>query len=177
MSDEEDDTIFSSDDDESSDKKKKDPKESKFKTKTSLTTVTVIEDMDQDDGTFGMPKNNTIAMEKGNKKKSKDGDEDEDEDENEEEGGDKKRQRIGSSSATTAKGAKKIYPAKEKTKKFRKSFKKKLPMFIFIAYLLRVGEKPFLFAMGLFNLTRCFCILNKKLTISFFFPFVLKNRI
>lgn len=122
LSDEEDeDTVFSSDDEDS--KKKKDPKESKFKTKTSLTTVTVIEDMDQDDGTFGMPKNNTAAMAKGAKKNgSKSGEQDgeDEEGEEEEEGGDKKRQKLGSSSATTAKGAKKVYPAKEKKKKFRK---------------------------------------------------------
>lgn len=122
LSDEED-TVFSSDDEDS--KKKKDPKESKFKTKTSLTTVTVIEDMDQDDGTFGMPKNNTTAMAKGAKKiESKSGEQDGEDDENEgeEEGGDKKRQKFGSSSATTAKGAKKVFPPKEKKKKFRKFF-------------------------------------------------------
>ncbi|OAQ26495.1 hypothetical protein K457DRAFT_695741 [Linnemannia elongata AG-77] len=81
LSDEEDEnTVFSSDDEDS--KKKKDPKESKFKTKTSLTTVTVIEDMDQDDGTFGMPKNNTTAMAKGAKKiESKSGEQDGEDDE------------------------------------------------------------------------------------------------
>ncbi|KAF9193996.1 pre-60S ribosomal particles component [Haplosporangium sp. Z 11] len=129
---EEDETVFSGDDDNDDEKTTKGPKQSKFKTKTSLTTVTVIEDMDQDDGTFGLPKNNAAVMAKNKNKKARKGedgdqedadedqgqgeDEDEDEDEN---GGDKKRRRIGSSSATSAKGAKKIWPAKEKKKKFR----------------------------------------------------------
>ncbi|KAG0210868.1 hypothetical protein BGX28_008835 [Mortierella sp. GBA30] len=113
----EEDTVFSSGDEEK-DGEKKEPKQAKFKTKTSLTTVTVIEDMDQDDGTFGMPKNNTATMEQKNKKMKTDVNEDE-EDEEDEDDNDKKRQKIGSSSATTMKGAKKIWPAKEKKKKFR----------------------------------------------------------
>jgi len=116
----EDDTVFSGDEDD--EKKVKEPKEAKFKTQTSMTTVTVIEDMDQDDGTFGMPKNNTDAMEKGNKKANgNNGEEDEDDEEEGEDSKDKKKQKIGSSSATSAKGAKKLWPAKEKKKKFRKS--------------------------------------------------------
>ncbi|KAG0083762.1 pre-60S ribosomal particles component [Podila epicladia] len=109
--DEDDENVFSGDDEE-----RKEPKEAKFKTPTTLTTVTVIEDMDQDDGIFGLPKNNTATMEKGNKSTKQNDDEDEDSDED---GNDKKKQRIGSSSATTAKGVKKIWPAKEKKKKFR----------------------------------------------------------
>ncbi|KAF8930364.1 hypothetical protein BGZ58_008281 [Dissophora ornata] len=123
LSDEEDDeTVFSDDDD--SKKEAKEPKQSKFKTKTSLTTVTVIEDMDQDDGTFGLPKNNTATMEKKSKKKGQngeDGDVEEEEagDDGDDNGNDKKRQKIGSSSVTSARGAKKLHAPKEKTKKFR----------------------------------------------------------
>lgn len=116
----EDDTVFSGDED--GEKKTKEPKQAKFKTQTSLTTVTVIEDMDQDDGTFGMPQNNAEVLEKSNKKaKGKNGGEDEDDDEDDEDDAkDKKKEKIGSSSATSAKGAKKLWPAKEKKKKFRK---------------------------------------------------------
>ncbi|KAG0002482.1 hypothetical protein BGZ80_007124 [Entomortierella chlamydospora] len=125
LSDEEDDSVFSEGDDESNGKEAKEPKQSKFKTKTSLTTVTVIEDMDQDDGTFGLPKNTTAIMEKKKKKKGGDddnGDDDngnDDDDDDDDDAHDSKRQKIGSSSATTAKGARKIQNAKEKKKKFR----------------------------------------------------------
>ncbi|KAF9085833.1 hypothetical protein BGX23_009338 [Mortierella sp. AD031] len=118
----EDDTVFSGDEADKDGKKTKEPKQAKFKTKTSLTTVTVIEDMDQDDGTFGLPKNNTATMAKSKKKNGQaedDEEEGEGEDGEDEDGSDKKRQKIGSSSATTAKGAKKLWPAKEKKKKFR----------------------------------------------------------
>ncbi|KAF9896141.1 hypothetical protein BX616_008057, partial [Lobosporangium transversale] len=137
LSDEEEDkSVFSGDeqegnesgsDDEKVKGQKTKPKKSEFKTKTSLTTVTVIEDMNQDDGLFGLPKNNTATMEKNQKKKSKGSsassgtnakDNDNDDDDEGENDSDRKRRKIGSSSATTLKGANKIKNAKEK-KKFR----------------------------------------------------------
>ncbi|KAF9578410.1 hypothetical protein BGW38_005795, partial [Lunasporangiospora selenospora] len=80
---EDEETVFSDDEEE---KASKEPKQAQFKTKTQLTTVTVIEDMDQEEGLFV----------------------------------DKQLAKVGSSSATTDKGARKIKAAKEKKKKFRK---------------------------------------------------------
>ncbi|KAG0218369.1 nucleolar protein 12-domain-containing protein [Mortierella sp. GBAus27b] len=131
LSDEEDETVFS-DSEDKEDNGSKEPKQSKFKTKTSLTTVTVIEDMDQDDGTFGLPMNSAATMEKAKKKRSREGNGDDDDDQEanddeddavDEDESKRKKQRVGSSSATTLKGARKAAKEKgekqEKKKKFR----------------------------------------------------------